>query len=388
MAKARRPAPGAGDNAPPPDWAALRREFPALERWTYFELANKAPLPRCVDAAIADYLRDTREEAGINAHSQAKVAEAREAVARLVDAPASCIAFLKNTSEGINTVARGLRLQPGDNVLIPEDEYWSSVFGFRLLEADGVEVRWVRPVDGVHFPVEAFIARMDAKTRAVAASWVSYVSGARIDVPALTRACRERGIVSVIDAIQAVGVLDLSFAGSGADVIAGGSHKGLLSMPGVGILYLRPEVQARIRPSHGGQHGFVAGQGKEAPLRPWEDARRYEGGNFNYLGLWALARTAGFLRGIGLRHVEARVRALAERLVERAEARGLRVITPRAWEERAGITTIAVAGDPDQVVKRLREKRILANVRGAGAIRVSPHFFNTEEEVDRLVAAL
>ncbi len=381
-------SPGAGGNLPPPDWASLRREFPVLEHWIYLELANKAPLPRAAEQAIQDYIADCWQEGGTNAFSLERVEEAREAVARLVDAPPAAIAFVRNTTEAINMVARGLGLEAGDNVLVAEDDYWSSVFGFRLLEAEGIEVRWVRKQEGARIPVDAFVELVDERTRAAAISWVSYITGYRADVAALAQACRERGVVSVIDAIQAVGVLDLSFEGCGADFIACGGHKGMLAMPGCGYLYLREDAQDRIRPVFGGQNAFPHSQGKEAPLDPWPDARRYEYGNFNYMGLGVLRCSAEFLGGIGLNHIEARVRELTTLLIERVEARGIEVLTPKPWEERAGIVALGIEGDAEATVERLLDDRIRANVRGPGAVRASPHFYNTEEEVERFVAAL
>lgn len=371
-----------------PDWAALRREFPVTERWSYFDLANKAPLPLTVDRAIAAFVAETRETGGTEAFSHEGVERARAEMAGLVGAAPETLAFVPNTAFALNFAAQGLRLGEGDSVVIAEEEHASNIFAWRHLEADGVELRRVpvREADGrVH--VDDLLAAMDGSTRAVAVSWVGYIRGHRVNVPKLAQACRERGVLCVIDAIQAVGVLDISFEGCGADVIAAGAHKGMFGLNGSGLLYVRREVQDRIRPMVGGFERPERGRESDAPIAFPQSAARYEGGNPNYLGIRVLEASAKFLRGIGMGSIEARIRALTTRLIEGAEARDLVVKTPKPWENRAGIVTIELPGDPDANAARMREAGVIGSVRGPW-FRVSPHFFNTEDEVDALVALL
>ena len=214
-----------------------------------------------------------------------------------------------------------------------------------------------------------------------------YIDGYRTDVVGLAEACRARGVVSVVDAIQAVGVLDIDIGASGIDVVACGGHKGLLGLNGSGFLYTRKDVMERIRPPCAGHMGFVPEQKKETPLEPWSDARRYECGNPNFLGIKVMQRSAEEIMAIGPASIEARVRALTDDLMEKARGRQLAIRTPADWAERAGIMTMELPGDPDATVGRLREAGVIANVRG-GSIRVSPHFYNTEEDIDCLLAAL
>ncbi|MEX2643648.1 MAG: aminotransferase class V-fold PLP-dependent enzyme [Acetobacterales bacterium] len=370
-----------------PDWAALRREFPVTERWSYFDLANKAPLPLTIDRAMAAFVEDTRETGGIEAFSAEGVERARAEMAGLVGAPPETLAFVQNTAFALNMAAQGLRLGDGDSVVIAEEEHASNIFAWRHLEADGVEVRRVPLRDDGRVHVDDLLAAMDGSTRAVAVSWVGYIRGHRVNVPKLAEACRERGVLCVIDAIQAVGVLDVSLEACGADVVAAGAHKGLFGLNGSGLLYVRREVQDRIRPMVGGFERPTRGKESDGPLAYPPSAARYEAGNPNYLGIRVLEESAKFLRGIGMASIEARIRALTTRLIEGAEARGITVKTPRPWENRAGIVTIELPGDPETNAARMREAGVIGSVRGPW-FRVSPHFFNTEDEVDALVSLL
>ncbi len=371
-----------------PDWAALRRRFPIFDNWVHLETANKAAVALWVDEAAADFIADTRATGGKASFAFEPVEAARAVMARLLHVDPAELAFVKNTSEGLNIAAQGLGFTAGDNVVVAEDEHWSNIFPWRHLEADGVEVRWVRTRDRHgRMPIDAFTELMDSRTRAAAVSWVRYIDGYRADVSGLAEACRARGVVSVVDAIQAAGVLDIDIGASGIDVVACGGHKGLLGLNGSGFLYVRKGMLERIRPPFAGHMGFVPEQQKETPLEPWPDARRYEWGNPNFLGIQVMRRSAEEIMAIGPANIEARVRTLTDDLLEKARARQLAIRTPDDWAERAGIVTMELPGDPDATVDRLRDAGVIANVRG-GSIRVSPHFYNTEDDIDRLLAAL
>jgi selenocysteine lyase/cysteine desulfurase len=327
-----------------PDFAALRREFPTLEHWAHFDIARKAPLPRCVEESMQAYMKDVYERAGDTAFSMEETDRARETVARLVGAPPQTLAFIKNTSEGLNIAALGLGLGSGDRVLITDFEHAACVFPWRRLQAKGVEVDVVRSRDG-RLPVDAFLEHMDSRTRAVAVSWVAYANGFRTDVPALARECRERDIVLVVDGIQAVGVLATPLSELGADIVIAGGHKGLLSHIGAGFMYCREEIISKLDPPYAARYSFAADDKWQEPLTLASDAHRFEYGNPNFLGIWVLKHSAEFIMSIGLPQIEARIRDLTTHLFDRAEKKGLESATPRSWDERAGIISFNVA-DP------------------------------------------
>ncbi len=368
-----------------PDFTVLRDEFPVTRSWTYLDLANKAPLPQCAQDAIPDFLREMNELGVRGAFSKLRVEEIRSSLASLLGVSPRTIAFIKNTSEGLNIAAQALGLQAGDNVVQAELDHPNQVYAWKRLEGRGVELRWVRNRDG-RFPTEAFIELMDERTRVVAVSYVTFGTGCRVDLPALSAACRDRGIVLMTDAIQGIGILSASLPTLGADIVVCGGHKGLLGLPGTGFLYCREDLIPEMEPPFFARASMVpeARPRMEVGLAP--DAHRFEIGNPNYLGLWVLGRSVELLAGVGLAHIEERVRQLTTYLMELLERRGEKILTPRSWEERAAIVSIE-SPDPQKAAALLREKRIIASARDS-ALRFAPHFYNTEEELERTVSLL
>ncbi|MCW8985577.1 MAG: aminotransferase class V-fold PLP-dependent enzyme, partial [Thermoanaerobaculales bacterium] len=349
-------------------------------------IAAKAPLPRCAEQAMVSYMADVWERVGERSFSMQEIERTRETLARLVGVPPTTVSFLKNTSEGINIVAHGLGLEAGDKVLISEFEHSACVLPWRRLENIGVEVEVVRGSNG-RIPPESFVEKMDARTRAVGVSWVAYGNGYRFDIPAIATACRERDIVLAVDGIQAVGVLATPLPELGADVVIAGGFKGLLSPTGTGFLYCREGFASRVDPAYVARFSFASDDKWKQPLRLADDARRFEYGNPNYLGIWVMRHCLELILSIGLDQIERRVRELTTLLYEKVEERGFKVVTPKAWHERAGILSFDVP-EPESVRQRLMERKIVVNVRDGGTLRAAPHFYNTRQDIETFVDAL
>lgn len=386
------PPPAApSDRAPlssaEPDWAALRAEFPTTERLTYLDVAKKAPVPRWTEAAMAEWCADVYETGGGRAFSMDEIERARAVNARLLGVPAHTLAFIKNTSEGMSIFARGLGLVAGDNVVLSAAEHENNTFPWRLLEAGGVEIRIVQPDALGRCPPEQYATRIDARTRVVAAAWVTYGTGYRTDVPGLAAVCREAGALLVVDAMQAVGLLATPIAALGADIVVSGGHKALFSLAGAGFLYAREDVIPRISPPYGAKYSFTQTDRFASTLTLSQDAHRFEYGNPNFLGVWVQTRSAEQLISIGLPAIEARVRNLTTGLMDRCDAAGIGLATPRPWTERAGIVSFALPGDAEAIQAALKARRIVVSVKD-GRVRAAVHFYNTEAELDALVGAL
>jgi cysteine desulfurase / selenocysteine lyase len=368
-----------------PDWNALRAEFPTLERWTYLDVARKAIPPRVAEQTMLEYCRDVYENAGVEAWSSESVERTRDVLARLLGAKPAEIAFLKNTTEGLNIAAHAFRLEPGDNVVLTDREHVNNVWVWRHWEKKGVELRFVANRNE-RLPLEAFLEEMDDRTRIVACAWVTYGNGYRVDLPALGRACRERGAKLVVDGVQGAGILADRLDQLGADLIAVGGHKGLLGLTGAGLLYCREELIREIaadfvRPL------AVMGAAGNRQFDGVHDAHRFEGGNPSLLGLHVLRRTAEFIAGIGLEAIEGRIRHLSGHCIELAREAGLRVTTPGQWPERAHIVSVAVP-DAARVRERLHARhRVVVNVKD-GALRISMSFANNEEDLERAIDAI
>jgi cysteine desulfurase/selenocysteine lyase len=363
------------------DWDVLRGEFPTTKNFVYLDIARKAILPRRVEAAMHEWLTDIYEHAGADAFSMEKIEQTRETVAELFGAPSHQIALIKNTSEGINIVAQGYPLKAGDNVLISESEHENNTFPWRYLKNKGIEVRWARPDNLGRLTVDCYRELVDKRTRILATAWVTYGNGYRADLPALAEFCHAWNMKLVVDGIQAVGVLATPLEELGADVIVAGGHKAQFSLAGAGFMI------HSITPPDAAKFSFTSNDRMQPNPELATDAHRFEYGNPNFLGIWVQRHSVEYLREIGLNHIEARVRELTTYLMERVDAHGLQMTTPRPWHERAGIVSFHVTADAEEVVARLRERRIVCSVKD-GCVRAAVHFYNTREELELFVSEL
>lgn len=363
----------------PPDWAALRNEFPTLANWTYLDIARKTIPPRCVEWAMQEYCRDIYDNAGEDAWSGENVEATRSLMAKLLGAQPGELAFMKNTTEGLNIAAHAFDLKSGDNIVLTNMEHVNNIWVWRHWESKGVEIRFAEHRDG-RLTLDTFLEKIDRRTRVVACAYVTYGNGYRVDLPALGKICRERDIRLVVDGVQAAGVLAAPLSSLGADIVAIGGHKGLLGLTGTGLIYCRAELIRNlktpfIRPLS------VVGAAANKQFDYVHDAHRFEGGNPSFLGLRVMRRGAEFLQSIGIANVEERVRQLSTTFLGMLRKAGIKTQTPDAWEERAQIVNLMIP-DAKAIQARLHKRKIVVNVKD-DALRVSMSFFNNEEDLER-----
>lgn len=370
-----------------PNWESLRKDFPTLKNHTYLALANKAPLPRQVEAAMREWMADIYDNAGEVSFSMDPIEQTRETVARVFGAPAHTVALIKNTSEGINIVAKGFNLNPGDNVVISEFEHENNTFPWRYLEAKGVEVRMAEPDEDGRLTIDCYQPLIDERTKVVAASWVSYGNGFRQDVPTLAAVCHNAGAKLVIDAIQAVGILSNPVSSLGADVVIAGGHKAQFSLTGAGFMYVREEVIPEITPPYAAKYSFTSNDRFQKSPMLATDSHRFEYGNPNFLGIWVQRRSAEYVESIGLENIEARVKEITTYMIETAESHGIKVLTPKPWPSRAGIVSFDCSTDHEKLVEKLHKKKILVSFKD-GFLRASVHFYNNKNDVDHLIESI
>ncbi|HKU71687.1 MAG TPA: aminotransferase class V-fold PLP-dependent enzyme [Burkholderiales bacterium] len=371
-----------------PDWNAIRKEFPTLANWTYLDVARKTAAPRCQERAMQDYSRDVYENAGTDAWSALNVAKTRTIMAELLGAKPAEIAFTKNTTEGLNIAAHGFDLKPGDNVVLTNMEHMANVWVWKHWEKKGVELRFAQHRNW-RLPVEAFVEKMDARTRVVSTAYVTYSNGYRVNLPELGRICRERNVRLVVDGVQAAGLIAAPLSSLGADIVAIGGHKGLFGLTGSGIVYCREELVNQLKADFlkEPESAPKAAAHANSQFDYVRTAHRFEGGNPNFLGLKVFRYGAEFLNSIGIANIEARVRELTTECMKLVKDAGLTTHTPSEWEERAQIINVPVQ-DAEAVMDRLREKhRVIVNVKD-GALRLSMSFNNNEEDIERTVDAI
>lgn len=373
-----------------PDWTALREEFPTLRKWVYLDAARKTIPPRCQERAMQEYCRDVYDNAGADAWSALTIADARAKLAQLLGAQPNEIAFTKNTTDGLNIAAHAFDLRPGDNIVLTNMEHLANVWVWRHWEAKGVEIRYAEHRDG-RLPLEAFLEKMDARTRVVSTAYVTYGNGYRVNLPELGAACRDRGARLVVDGVQGVGILATPLPRLGADIVAIGGHKNLFGLTGSGIVWCREDLVDEVRspfvkrpspPSRATASLYANSQFDYV-----RSAHRFEGGNPNFLGIRILQRGAEFILSIGLEHIEARVRELSTTCLGLLNSAGLKTRTPERWDERAHIISV-LASDAAALMERLRTRHnVVTNVKD-GALRLSMSFFNSEEDLEAAVQAI
>lgn len=369
------------------DWPAFRARFPVTRRWAFLDHAAVAPIPDKAIAALEDYGRRIAENGIADVlHWVDRVGHVRRLSARLINAPdADDVFFVPNTTVGIGLVAEGFPWQAGDSVVLASEEYPSNQYPWFNLKDRGVEVRSV-PSRGGRVEIDDVRAAMTDRTRVLAISFVQFASGFRADLDALGQLCRERGVFFFVDAIQGLGVFPLDVQNTPIDALAADGHKWLLAPEGAGIAYVRREWIDRLHPIGVGAHSVV---------RPFEystidfklkpHAGRWEGGALNLPGITALGESLELLLEPGTPAVAERVLALTDYLCETAKAAGLEVFSSRREGDRSGIVSLVKPGaDPKPLMKRCREAGVVVTVR-AGRLRVSPHAYNTEDELDRFL---
>lgn len=362
-----------------------RGEFPVRDRLIYLNHAGVAPLCRRAAEAMKRLADDALEYGSLHyGEWMAAYDGLRKAAARLIHSEPGEIAIVKNTSEGIATVAMGLDWRAGDKVVAFREEFPANYYPWKRLEARGVSVEWLSVSDPLDRVDEACRG-----ARLLAISFVQFLGGRRADLNAIGEICRRRGCLFLVDAIQGLGAFPVDVRAAGIDALAADGHKWLLGPEGCGILYLRQELQDRVEPVEFGWtnvRSYADYASRDMTLRP--DAGRYECGTLNTIGCFGLRAAIEFLLEVGVEKIAPVVERLGDRMAEGALARGYELAAERTPGTGAGIVSFRKEGvDPGELVRRLRQQGIIAAPR-AGWVRVSPHFYVAEEEIERVVAAL
>lgn len=368
----------------------FREEIAATREWAYLNHAGVSALPR----RAVERMRQVAEAVAAGGDQgwlerMREVERVRGLAARLLGARSEGeVSFVENTSTGLSMIAQGFPWQAGDNVVGAELEFPSNVYPWMQLADFGVEYRRVPEREG-RIDLDELISRMDGRTRMVVLSWVQYASGFRADLARLAAACRERGALLVSDVIQGLGALRLDVERDGVDVAVASGHKWLLGPEGIGVLYVADRVLDRFRPNRSGWRSMREQfRWTEFEIDWAEGARRFESGTLNVYGITALGGSLDLLLEAGMEAVEGRVLALADRAARGLAERGFSVVSSRRPGETSGIVTAThPSHDANGLARRLADRGILVAAR-AGRFRVSAHFYNTDEEIDRMLEAV
>ncbi len=379
------------------NWEAIRARYPAASRWTYLHVASRGILSSGSKAAAEEVLEDCW--VGNKGDWQASLAAARQRFARLIGAQEGEIAVTKNVSEGLNAVATAVDWKAGDNVVLcPELEHPNNIYCWLVLEERGVELRTIPAREGT-VNAAAMVAAIDKRTRVVTTSSVTFTPGFRTDLAPIGRACRDAKALFLVDAVQNLGVLDLHVEAAGIDALATSTSKGLLSPAGVGFLYVRQAWAERLRPAYVARFSVERGSGHESEMESRDfhrlpNARRFEIGNYNWIGLAAVQASLGELLDIGIPAVEGHAVGLASELAAGLADLGLPVTAPPAGTARSHIVTVGRLGAGDaytshdarlnRLAEALADARVKFSVR-RGLVRFAFHCYNEGSDVARVL---
>ena len=377
------------------DETVRRREFPVAAHQIYFGHAGVTPLPR----VAADAIREFADQAAVGSQESSKVwkdtMEARQVAARLLGCHGAEIALLGPTSLGLSLVANGLDWSPGDEVVCYRDDYPANVYPWMQLERLGVTVVSLRPEAPGAITWELVESALTPRTKLVALATCNFLSGYRIDVDTIGRNLQRAGVLFCLDGIQTLGAFPISV--EHVDFLSADSHKWMLGPAAAGIVYIKQSHHDMLRPSLLGAWNvqspeFVA----QDAIAYYDGARRYEPGILNLPGILGMAASLRMLLDLGIDAVAARILDLRRALLDRLRPMGFHLyveddlVPPDA---RSGIVTVThprrdINADYERLTGANITVSLRANRTGAHFIRFSPHFYNTEEEIDTAAAVL
>lgn len=366
-------------------WAQYRHEFPVTENLVYLNHAAVAPLPRRSAEAMQRMAEDGLRYGSLHYDKWLEAFEGvRVAAAQLINADKAEIAHVKNTSEGIATVALGFPWRPGDVIVAFREEFPANYYIWKKLEQKGIQVRWLSCED----PLE----RIEDACRGasfLAISFVQYLSGYRADIEAIGDICHRHGVFFFVDAIQGMGAFPLDVRRCRIQALSADGHKWMLGPEGQGVLYVQRDWQDRIEPVEFGWTnvaGYADYSSRDMTLR--SDAGRYECGTLNTIGSFGLRASLELILEVGVERIGPHVQALTGQVAAGASARGYEVMGTRAEATGSGIICIRKPGlDSKMVHHSLKQQGFLTAPR-QGWVRISPHFYVSPGDVDRLLDAL
>lgn len=368
--------------------------MPVTKNWAYFDHAAVGALPSPTSAVITSWCAEATEQGDTAWPAWSRgVSQTRRSAAELINAAPGEIALVPSTTAGICLVAEGYPWKAGDNVVTLANEFPSNLYPWLNLAERGVETRRV-PVDRdgrVH--LDRILAACDEHTRIVAVSWIGFATGFRIDLARFVDAVHSRGALFCLDAIQGVGVFPLDVKDIPLDFMAADGHKWMLGPEGAGLFYVRQEHLELLRPFGVGWHSVEnCFDFSRVDFKLKNSASRYEGGTMNAVGFLGLGASLRFLQQFGITPqsspIADRIVQITDYAVERLTEIGWETVSIRESDHRSGIVSFKLDDrDLDAVRQTCLQSRIVLSHRN-GWLRISPHAYNNEQEIDELVDVL
>ena len=369
---------------------SIRRDFPALEEWTYLDNAFVGLYPRQVRAGYEEFLDrwmnfSAEGTKTILTEWLEKAEKVREMVADFIGASPQEIAFTACTGSGLNIVVNGTKWEKGDNVVFPENEH--NPLDTATLRRHGVETRAVEVREG-WVDLSDLEKAVDDHTRLVQVSQVSYINGFRFDLKGVADIAHEHGARVVVDSTQAIGALVTDVKKEGVDYVSAAPYKYLMGPAGLAFLYVKSDLIGKLEPDRiGWKNQIWEGDHAEEPLDATLSAKKFEYGTLHFQGVYGLERSLKYLNDIGMENVERRILQLSSYLWSRLSEIGKKMYTPRGT--RSPIVSFYEQDAVETSAKLMEEKvKVTGREAHGGHIRVSPHFYNTTEDIDHFIKKL
>jgi len=368
----------------------IREHFSVVNHWIYMDHAAVSPLTRDMVYGLSMRADDIMENGAANyADWKDDAIQTRLMYAQLLGSLPDEIAFVNSTAEGVNLVANGIEWHPGDNVVLTNVDYPANIYPWMNQQRHGVTIKWVEEREDGRIPVEDLAAAIDDHTRVVAISFVHFVNGYRNDLNAIGDVCRERGVFFFVDAIQGLGAIDLDVREMKISALAAHSRKWLLCPGGLGVLYVDRDVLKDLHVSNPGANSVVdAANFLDYQLTYRDSAQRFEPSSLNPIALSATRAMLAMFTGLGMGYIENRVVSLTDMLCNGLEKKGYTVRSPRRANEKSGIVTFSSDSDDIDAISAKLTDACVFHTKRYGMIRLSPHFYNTEKEVELVLNLL
>ncbi|MBK7827803.1 aminotransferase class V-fold PLP-dependent enzyme [Nannocystis sp.] len=370
-----------------PDLARYREDYPILADTTYMNSNSMGAMPRQAVAALAQYAADwAREGVEVWPHWFDVLQATADSAARFLGAPAGQTILNQNVAYFQAAVASALDFSgPRNKVVVEALQFPNVLYVWDRYRELGADLHLVPSDDGMTIPLERMLAAIDERTAIVPISHGIYVSGALQDVKAICARAHEVGALVMVDVYQTVGVMPIDVHEWDADLVVGGSHKWLCGGPGTAFMWMKPALRERMRPRLTGWMGHADPFNFEAPpIRYASDHRHFLAGTPSMPAYYVARAAYENLHAIGLDRIRAHNLALAHIIIERAQARGLTVHSPLADDQRTGFVAVDFPSS-EAASKQLIAERFKLDWRPNCGLRLGPHFYNTEAEVQRLM---
>ncbi|HEY7341638.1 MAG TPA: aminotransferase class V-fold PLP-dependent enzyme [Ktedonobacterales bacterium] len=371
------------------DLLAWRKEFPILQRKTYLNSCSLGALSTRSMAGMARF-QELWNEYGASAWYKlwvGEIAEVREKFARIIGAQPHEVAIAPNVSAALSEIATGLDLGDRTRIVMADLDFPTLAYQWMAKQRLGIEVDFVESPDRMTVPTERLMEAIDNRTGLVATSRVFYLSGYIQDIAKLTHHAHQQGALVLIDDYQGTGQIPIDVKALDIDFLVTGTLKWLMGGPGLAFIYVREDLIQKVRPSVTGWWGSRdMFEFRTGVFEYRDDAQRLEAGTPAVAPIFAANASLDIVLEIGVERIRERTRWLADDLVRRIQERGWKLLSPADGAVRSSIVMLSMER-PEELVNSLAQRGIIVDSR-PGRLRISPHFYNTVEEIELVVSAL